>query len=102
VGTAGQTVSSQGSINYDADHHGSNEATRLTDDTTLTGAANATEFVVNSGVPQTIGIGFAGTGTAACTLTVNGPSSLKATFALSGTGAAQCGEHCYLLQQDQP
>src|SRR4051794_8606636 len=43
---AGQTVSNQGTISYDADGNGTNEATAQTDDPGVTGAANPTSVVV--------------------------------------------------------
>jgi uncharacterized repeat protein (TIGR01451 family) len=39
------TISNQGTINFDADGNGTNESTGLTDDPTVTGAANPTTFV---------------------------------------------------------
>ena len=88
AGTAGQTVSSQGTVNFDADHNGSNEASRLTDDPGVAGPTNPTTFVVQSG-PQPVSITFAGSGTgsttsatagltcsANCSTTVNGGISV--------------------------
>lgn len=46
AGTEGTTVSSQGTVNYDADGNGSNEANRLSDDPGVSGTANPTVFVV--------------------------------------------------------
>src|SRR6185295_1171426 len=43
---AGMTVSNQGTIAYDADGNGTNEATAQTDDPAAQGAANPTSFVV--------------------------------------------------------
>jgi uncharacterized repeat protein (TIGR01451 family) len=63
AGTVGQTVSSQGTFNYDADHNGSNEASRLTDDPGITGTANPTAFVVANSGPQALAVNFAGSGT---------------------------------------
>ena len=87
AGTVGQTVSSQGTMNYDADHNGSNEATRLTDDTAVAGAANPTTFVVNSGAPQTVSVGFAGTGTGGTTSATSG-LTCSANCSTSVAGAA--------------
>ena len=42
------TVSNQGTIHYDADGDGTNEATRLTDSPAAGGAADPTTFVVQS------------------------------------------------------
>jgi len=44
-GTGGQTISNQGTINFDADGNGTNESSALTDDPTVSGAANPTTFV---------------------------------------------------------
>ncbi|MFO1352217.1 MAG: DUF11 domain-containing protein [Gammaproteobacteria bacterium] len=48
AGTPPQTVASQGTVSYDADGNGTNEATRQTDDPTKPGAADPTSFVVVS------------------------------------------------------
>ena len=58
-GAAGQIVSNQGTINYDADGDGSNEATRATDDPAVAGAADPTEFQVLAPVPLASGLGLA-------------------------------------------
>ncbi len=44
------TVSNQGTISYDSDNDGTNDATAQTDDPGAAGAANPTAFVVASGV----------------------------------------------------
>lgn len=114
AGTAGQTVTSQGTMNFDADHNGSNESSRLTDDPGVAGAANATSFVVASVAPQAVTLAFAGTGTgsttsatagltctANCTASVTNGSSVTVTAAATGgsvftgwlgvcSGAAAC------------
>ncbi len=46
---AGMTVSNQGTISYDSDGNGTNDATRQTDDPTATGAANPTIIQVAGG-----------------------------------------------------
>ena len=43
-GTGGQTVSNQGTINFDADGNGTNESSALTDDPSQPGAADPTTF----------------------------------------------------------
>ncbi len=48
---AGQTVSNQGTISYDADGNGTNESTAKTDDPGTAGAANPTTIVVGGGTP---------------------------------------------------
>jgi uncharacterized repeat protein (TIGR01451 family) len=45
-GPEDQTISNQGTINYDADGNGVNEATALTDDPSVDGTSNPTSFVV--------------------------------------------------------
>jgi uncharacterized repeat protein (TIGR01451 family) len=45
-GTAGTTISNQGTIRFDANVNGSNESTVLTDDPTVAGAANPTSFTI--------------------------------------------------------
>jgi uncharacterized repeat protein (TIGR01451 family) len=47
-GTTPQTISNQGTINYDADGNGTNESTRLTDDPAVEGSSNPTSFAVVS------------------------------------------------------
>jgi len=48
-GHEGATVSNQGTISFDADGNGTNEATALTDDPGVAGASSPTTFVVLSG-----------------------------------------------------
>ncbi|MBK8741020.1 MAG: DUF11 domain-containing protein [Betaproteobacteria bacterium] len=48
AGTNGTTLTNQGTVNYDADGNGTNEASALTDDPGVGGAANATSFFVVS------------------------------------------------------
>ncbi len=45
---AGQVISNQGTVNFDADGNGSNESSVLTDDPKLPGASDATSFLVSS------------------------------------------------------
>ena len=52
---AGLTVTSQGTVSYDANHDGVNEATLLTDDPGVAGSANPTAFTV-SGVAANLDI----------------------------------------------
>lgn len=79
AGTVGQTVTSQGTFNYDADHNGSNEASRLTDDPALGGATDPTSFVVQASVTQPVSVTFNGSGT--------GTSS-------SATAGLSCAANC--------
>jgi uncharacterized repeat protein (TIGR01451 family) len=51
---AGNTVSNQGTISYDSDGNGTNDATGQTDDPTVVGAANPTTFVGVAAVPSAI------------------------------------------------
>ena len=44
----GTSVSNQGTVSYDSDNNGTNDATLQTDDTSVAGAANATAFTVAS------------------------------------------------------
>jgi uncharacterized repeat protein (TIGR01451 family) len=46
TGFNGQTVSNQGTINFDADGNGTNESTALTDDPAVGGANDPTNFVI--------------------------------------------------------
>src|SRR6185295_1339273 len=51
---AGTTVSNQGTIAFDADGNGTNEATAQTDDPGTPGAANPTSFAVAAAVGPSI------------------------------------------------
>ena len=48
-GTAGQTVSNQGTVTYDADQNGTNETTVQTDDPSDPAPGDSTDFVVGQG-----------------------------------------------------
>jgi uncharacterized repeat protein (TIGR01451 family) len=72
AGAEGQTVSNQGSISYDADGDGVNEATTLTDDPGLGGQQDATAFDVATPIP---------------TLTIAGLAALALLVALLGLAA---------------
>jgi uncharacterized repeat protein (TIGR01451 family) len=61
-GTTGQTITNQGTINFDADGNGTNESSGMTDSPALPGAADPTAFVALGGVseiPTLNEIGFA-------------------------------------------
>ncbi len=58
LGTEGATVSNQGTINYDADGNGTNEATRLTDDPNVGGSSDPTVFQVKVPIPTLGEIGL--------------------------------------------
>jgi uncharacterized repeat protein (TIGR01451 family) len=47
-GTAGNTISNQGTISYDGDGNGTNESTSLTDDPGVAGSSNPTSFTVGA------------------------------------------------------
>jgi hypothetical protein len=49
----GSTISNQGTINFDADGHGTNESSVSTDDPAVGGAADPTSVVLGGGVPPT-------------------------------------------------
>jgi hypothetical protein len=44
---AGLAISSQGTVSYDSNHDGSNDATLPTDDPTVAGSADPTVFLVS-------------------------------------------------------
>ena len=44
AGTGGQTITNQGTINFDADGNGTNESTGVTDDPSVAGSTNPTSF----------------------------------------------------------
>ncbi len=54
AGTAGQLISNQGTINFDGDGNGTNEASATTDDPTAGGAADPTDLIVGSQNPVEI------------------------------------------------
>ncbi len=61
-GTHGTQISNQGTVSYDADGNGSNEATAITDDPAATGSTNPTAFLVGGSaidIPTMSGVGFA-------------------------------------------
>ena len=47
---AGMTVSNQGTISYDSDGNGTNDATAQTDDPSAAGTANPTTITVGGGI----------------------------------------------------
>ena len=49
---ASGVINNQGTVNYDADNNGSNEASSPTDDPTETGDANPTGFTVDGGTVE--------------------------------------------------
>ncbi len=69
AGTTGQTVTNQGTVNFDPSHSGTNSGSVLTDDPGVGGAANPTQFVVATaaGVPRTFVASY-GQDTNPCTL----------------------------------
>lgn len=49
AGTAGQTITNQGTVNFDGDGNGTNESTASTDDPAVGGPADPTDLVVGQG-----------------------------------------------------
>jgi uncharacterized repeat protein (TIGR01451 family) len=86
-GTGGQTISNQGTISYDADANGSNEATGVTDDPGTPAANDPTSFVVAG----------AGGATVSATKTVSGSAveggTLTYTIVLTNSGSAAQGDN---------
>ncbi|MBV9494812.1 MAG: M36 family metallopeptidase [Acidobacteria bacterium] len=73
AGTQNTSVSNQGTVSYDADGNGSNEATLLTDDPSVTGATNPTVFAVGGSqlsATQTVSGTFTTGGTVTYTITI--------------------------------
>jgi uncharacterized repeat protein (TIGR01451 family) len=92
-GTAGQTVSAQGSINYDADSNGTNEASAQTDDPSKPGASDSTTFTVAQSSLSiddvTIPEGNGGSSSANFTVTLSPSSSQTVTVDFAtGNGTA--------------
>ena len=87
-GTAGLTISNQGTVNFDADGDGTNESSTTTDDPAAPGGADPTDIVV--GLPSVIEIPtLSGVGFAALAL-------LLAAFAIGAIGRASCRERVYI------
>ncbi len=76
----GQTVSAQGSISFDADFNGTNETTVLTDDSSVAGPQNPTNFTVTGAVLQA-------TQTASGTFKGNNPVTYTVVITNSGNAA---------------
>ena len=49
-GTQGSTISNQGTVSFDSDNNGTNDATKLTDDPGVGGASDPTSFTVGNAV----------------------------------------------------
>jgi uncharacterized repeat protein (TIGR01451 family) len=87
-GSAGQTLSNQGTVHYDSDGDGSNDASGLTDDPALPGASDPTDFVAIAPAALTtdpaaldfgaVELGASG-GPLAVTLTNSGQADLQVT-----------------------
>lgn len=79
AGTQGQTISSQGTVSYDSNGDGTNDATVVTDDPGVAGATNPTAFVVagsSLSATKTAAGTFAAYGTVTYTIVLhNGGSS---------------------------
>jgi uncharacterized repeat protein (TIGR01451 family) len=80
AGTDGQTVSAQGTIAYDADVNGTNEATAMTDDPGTAGASDPTSFLVLIKNPIVVNTGDDGVGSLRYSVTYAAPGS-TVTFA---------------------
>ena len=81
VGTSiagGTVVSNQGTVSFDADGNGTNEAGGVTDDPAVAGAGNPTSFTVNA----------APTISAIADATITAGSSLSVTFTVGDDGGA--------------
>ncbi len=92
-GTGGQTISAQGTISYDADGNGTNEATSQTDDPSQPGASDPTSFTVaqpNLSIDDvSIPEGNGGSSSADFTVTLSSPSSQTVTVDFAtGNGTA--------------
>lgn len=81
-GTAGSTISNQGTILFDANVNGSNESTALTDDPSVGGASDPTRFTVGAAVAV-----VTGTKTVAGTFLPGGAIVYTIVLANSGSGA---------------
>lgn len=102
-GTAGTTISNQGSISYDSDFNGTNEASHVTDDPGVGGANDPTNFLVTK-LNQTITFGALANrtfGDADFNVSATASSGLAVSFTASGqctiagstvhlTGAGSC------------
>jgi uncharacterized repeat protein (TIGR01451 family) len=77
AGTAGTTISNQGTVSFDADGNGTNESSGLTDDPGVAGTANPTSFLVLS--PATV------TGTKTVSGSFNQGSNVVYTVILTNT-----------------
>ncbi len=83
--SGGTLVSNQGSISYDSDGNGSNDASAQTDDPAVGGAANPTVFTV-SGVTPT-GAVLSGTKTVTGSFVPGGAITYTIVLSNTGTGA---------------
>jgi uncharacterized repeat protein (TIGR01451 family) len=80
----GTVVSNQGSISYDSDGNGSNEATGVTDDPSVGGATDPTSFTVDAAVV---------TGTKTVTGTYEVGGTVTYTITLTNTGNISAGDN---------
>lgn len=109
-GTQGQTISSQGTVSYDSDGNGTNDATVLTDDPSTPAAGDPTAFAVGSShvtVTKTVAGSFRAFGTVTYTIVLRNdgaeacpdsptheltdvlPAALTLVSATATSGAAQ-------------
>jgi uncharacterized repeat protein (TIGR01451 family) len=79
-GAVGTVVSNQGTIAYDADGNGSNEASAVTDDPGVAGSADPTSFTITGGASvsgtKTVSGGFNVGDTVAYTIVLSNPSAV--------------------------
>jgi uncharacterized repeat protein (TIGR01451 family) len=80
-GTQGTTISNQGTVSYDANNDAVNEATAMTDDPAVGGAADPTSFAVGSAA-------LSATKTAAGTFTSGSTVTYQVVISNSGSGAS--------------
>jgi uncharacterized repeat protein (TIGR01451 family) len=81
AGTIGSTISNQGSLSYDSDSNGSNDASNTTDDPGVAGTNNPTSFVVSGAI-------ITGTKTASGSTSVGGTVTYTIVLSNSGNSAS--------------
>ncbi len=81
AGTQGTTISSQGTVSYDSNNDGTNDASSLTDDPAVGGASDPTSFVVGAA-------SVAGTKTVSGTFSIGGTVTYTVVLSNSGGSAS--------------
>ena len=84
AGTEGATVSNQGTVSYDSDDSGTNDASTLTDDPSVGGAQDPTTFVVG-------GVVISATKTVSGTFAVGG--TITYTIVISNSGGSASADN---------